>query len=91
MGRLERRIFALNDEIDRIAVELRQVEAELDVHRHLDSDAQRDAAVYDSPLDREDARETNADVARFERLVETLGNRIDSLSAKRARLLEKLK
>jgi len=90
MGRLERRIFALNDEIDRISAELHQAEAELDVHRHLDSDAQRDAAVYDSPLDREDARETTADVARFERLREHLLDRIEEVTAKRDRLLEKL-
>jgi len=89
MGRLERRIFALHDEIDRIAAELRQAEAELDVHRHLDSDAQRDAAVYDSPLDREDARETTADVVRFERLVDHLIAKIEEVTAKRDRLLEK--
>lgn len=90
MGRLERRIFALNDEIERLEFELRQARAELDVHRHLADDAARDAAVSDSPLDREDARETTADVARFERLVVDFGNRIDAIDAKRSRLLDRL-
>jgi len=90
MGRLERRIFGLNDEIERLGAELRQAEAELSVHRHLADDAVRDAAVYDSPLDREDARETSADVARFEGLIENLTNRIVKVSANRDRLVRKL-
>ena len=90
MGRLERRIFALNDEIDRIDAERRQAEAELDVHRHLADDAIRDAAVSDSSIDREDARETTADVARFERLVDHLHTRLEEVTAKRDRLLAKL-
>jgi len=90
MGRLERRIFGLNDEIRRLGAELRQTEAELSVHRHLADDAVRDAVVYDSPLDREDARETSADVARFEGLIEDLSKRIADVSANRDRLIRKL-
>lgn len=90
MGRAERRIFALNDEIERLHAELAQARAELDVHRHLADDAARDAAVYDSPIDREDERETSADVARFERLVMHLEGQIEQASAKRDRLLAKL-
>ena len=90
MGRLEKRIFGLNDEISRFEGDLDQARAELDVHRHLADDATRDAAVSDSPFDREDARETTADVARFERLVDHLLDKIGELTAKRDRLLDKL-
>ncbi len=90
MGRLEKRIFGLNDEISRFEGELDQARAELDVHRHLADDAIRDAAVSDSPFDREDARETTADVARFERLVEHLLDKIGQVTAKRDRMLDKL-
>lgn len=90
MGRLEKRIFGLNDEISRFEGELDQARAELDVHRHLADDATRDAVVSDSPIDREDARETTADVARFERLVDHLLDKLGELTAKRDRLLDKL-
>ncbi len=90
MGRLEQRIFRLNDEIGRFEAELHQARAELGVHRHLADDAARDAAVSESPFDREDARETSADVARFERLVEHLEAQIGDVTAKRDRLLDKL-
>ncbi len=90
MGRLERRIFKLNDEVARLGDELRRGLAELDVHRHLADDAARDAAVSESPLDREDERETGSDVARFERLVEHLRRRIATTEDKRDRLLQRL-
>ncbi len=90
MGRLEMRIFDLNDEIARFEQELHQARAELDVLRHLADDAARDAAVSESPFDREDARETTADVARFERLVDHLLGRIDATTARRDRLLDKM-
>ncbi len=90
MGRRERRIFRLNDEIERLRGDLEQVRAELDVHRHLAADAERDAAVHDSPFDREDLRETTADVARFESLVGTLEARITALAAKRDHLVDRL-
>ncbi|MEE9298876.1 MAG: hypothetical protein V3V29_07575 [Acidimicrobiia bacterium] len=90
MGRLERRIFKLNDEVARLGDELHRGLAELDVHRHLADDAARDAAVSESPLDREDERETGSDVARFERLVEHLRRRIATTEDKRDRLLQRL-
>lgn len=90
MGRRENRIFKLNDEIARVGEELRLAQEEIWFHRNLNDDAVRDAAVSDSPIDREDARETGADVARFERLIDTLQDRIDDLEAKRAKLLDKL-
>jgi chromosome segregation ATPase len=90
MSRLERRIFKLNDEIRRLEAELRQARAELDNHRSLADDAARDAAVYDTPFDREDLRETTADVARFERLVAHFEDAVGTATSNRDRLLEKL-
>lgn len=90
MDRREQRIFRLNDEIERLEAELSQARTELDVHRHLADDAARDVAVSNSPIDREEARETSADVDRFERVVEVLGSRIVKISAGRDRLIHKL-
>lgn len=90
MSRVEKRIFRLNDEIRRLEAELRQARAELDNHRSLADDAARDAAVYDTPYDREDLRETTSDVARFERLVEHFEMKLAQATEKRDALLEKL-
>jgi len=90
MSRLERRLFRLADEIAHVSEELRQAEEELFVLMHLDDDAQRDAAVSDHPIDRDDARETAADVARFRRLVAHLTGKRDDLESKRQRLLLRL-
>ena len=90
MSALHQRLFRLNEHLGRLAAEERQAAAELEVHRHLDDDARRDAAVSGSPIDREDARDTGADVARFERLVADLQRRRERLEAKRERLLGRL-
>ena len=90
MSRPHERLFRLNERIARLAEEERQAAAELEVHRHLDDDARRDAAVSESPMDREDAREAAADVARFTALVATLQRRRRRLEAKRDRLLARL-
>jgi hypothetical protein len=90
MSRLHQRLFRLNERIAGLAAEERQAAAELEVHRHLDDDAQRDAAVSGSPIDREDARDTAADVERFGRLVADLHRRRERLEAKRDRLLARL-
>jgi hypothetical protein len=90
MARLHQRLFRLNERIARLADEERQAAAELEVHRHLDDDARRDAAVSESPIDREGARDTAADVARFERLLAGLQRQRGRLEAKRDRLLSRL-
>lgn len=90
MARRHQRLFRLNERLDRLAAEERQASAELEVHRHLDDDARRDAAVSGSPLDREDARDTAGDVARFEKVVAGLRRRRERLQAKRDRLLARL-
>ena len=62
-----RRLAALDDRLARLDDELRVVRDELSYHRSLADDAARDAAVYDDPVERENARITARDVARFEK------------------------
>ena len=90
MSLLHRRLFRLNEHLVRLAEGERLAAAELEVHRHLDDDARRDAAVSGSPIDREDARDTAADVARSSRLLAGLQERRRRLEAKRDRLLARL-
>jgi hypothetical protein len=90
MSRLEQRLFKIGDEIARLDDEIHRTAEELAMLRHIDDDAQRDAAVSGAPLDRDDARVTAADVARFERALASLGARRERLAAKRARLLRRL-
>ena len=90
MALLHRRLFRLNERLAHLAEDERRATAELEVHRHLDDDARRDAAVGGSPLDREDARDTASDVARFERLLAGLQEERHRLEAKRDRLLARL-
>jgi len=90
MALLHRRLFRLNERLGRLAEDERLAAAELEVHRHLDDDARRDAAVSGNPIDREDARDTAADVARFRRLLADLGEKRRRLEAKRDRLLARL-
>ncbi len=90
MGRLERRIFQLNDEIAALRDAETLAREELIMHQHIDDDAQRDAAVSDAPIDRADAAETRADVARARSVVEGLIRKREKLEAKRDRLISKL-
>ena len=90
MGLVHRRLFRLNEMLERLAEEERLAAAELEIHHHLDDDARRDAAVSGNPIDREDARDTAADVARFQRLVAGLQEKRRRLEAKRDRLLARL-
>ena len=87
--RLQVRLFRLNDEILRLQEEERLTVEELYVLEHLDDDARRDAAVG-GPLERDDARGTAADVARFRRAVTSLREERERLEVKRDRLLRRL-
>lgn len=91
MGRREDRIFQLNDEIAALARDEQLALSELEVHRHLNDDATRDALVSGNPFDRADARETQADVARFERHIAKLRASRMKLEAKRDKLIDKLR
>jgi len=90
MKRIERRIFGIGDEIERLREAERLAREELVYHEHLDDDARRDAAVSDSPLDRDDARITSQDVARARRVVEKLVARRLRLEERRQTLIDKL-
>ena len=90
MGRLERRLLAITDQLESIREEERLLAEELSFHRALADDAARDAAVYDDPIERENAALTASDVRQFERRLEKLEDRRQKLETRRTRLLEKL-
>lgn len=86
LKRVHRRLFRLNDRIAALEEEATQVAAELEYHRSIDDDAQRDAAVGNY-IDREEAGATAADVRRFEKTLADLNAKIEKLTYKRDRLL----
>jgi hypothetical protein len=90
MGRLERKVLRINERIAALVEEERLVSEELMFHRHLDDDARRDAAVTGHAADVADARETAADVARFERVLDDVRSKRARLEERRQRLLERL-
>ncbi|MDH3308707.1 MAG: hypothetical protein OEO77_14485 [Acidimicrobiia bacterium] len=89
MGRAERKIMAINDQLAALREERRLVTEELVYHRHLDDDARRDAAIGDAE-DRALAYETGNDVRRFERVLAGLDTKTAKLETRRAKLLERL-
>jgi len=91
MGRLERRLLTITDQLHDLTEEQRLIQEELAYHRSLADDAARDAAVFGDPIERENAALTSSDVRRFERRVAKLTDRRQKLETRRARLLEKLK
>ena len=90
MGRLERRLLTITDQLGALAEEERLLAEELAFHRSLADDAARDAAVFDDPIERENAAMTSGDVRRSERRLQKLTDRRQKLETRRARLLEKL-
>lgn len=91
MKRIERRLFKISDEIAALQQAEQLAAEELNYHRHLNDDTQRDAAVSSSPFDRADARGTASDVARFERHIDDLKAKRARLEARRSRLLTRLR
>lgn len=89
MKRVHRRIFRLNEQIAKIDEEANQVQAELEMHRSIDQDAQRDAAVGNY-IDREEAGLTSSDVRSFEKILAMIDERRERLVKKRDRLLARL-
>lgn len=89
LKRVHRRIFKLNEQIARIDEEARQVQAELDMHRSIDDDARRDAAVGNY-IDREEAGLTASDVRSFEKILAMIEERRGRLVEKRDRLVARL-
>ncbi len=89
LKRVHRRIFRLNEKIAKLEKEAAQVEAELEYHRSINEDAQRDAAVGNY-IDREEAGLTAADVKRFETTLADLDSKREKSVTKRDRLLANL-
>lgn len=91
MKRGERRLLKVTDELEALDREEQLLRGELEMHRSLHEDAARDAAVYDTPVERENAHESAKDVGNFQRALASLEGRRRRLEAKRARLLERLR
>jgi hypothetical protein len=83
-------IHTLNGRIAEIDEEILQAGAEVDMLRHLDDDARRDALVTDSSEDRQVARMTAKDLSRAERYVERLRRERAKLVEKRDKSIQKL-
>jgi hypothetical protein len=90
MRRIERKLFQISDEIAALRKDEDLAREELIFHEHLNDDAQRDAAVSDSPIDRADARETASDVERFRRHIEKLRTTRQKLERQRDKLIRKI-
>ncbi len=90
MSRIQRKLLAIMDEVERLVVERRQVEDELSFHRLIDDDAQRDAAVSGLDVDRREAGSTSADVRRFERRLSAIDARLEKLEERRVKLTDRL-
>jgi chromosome segregation ATPase len=89
LKRVHRRLFRLNEKVVKLEDEAGQVEAELEYHRSINEDAQRDAAIGNY-IDREEAGLTAADVRRFESTLADLNSKREALVTKRDRLLATL-
>ncbi len=90
MNRLERKLLRLTDELARLREQERLVAGELEMHRHLHEDAARDAAVHDTPVERENARDAAKDVLRFATVLDGTRKRIARIEGQRQRLLPRL-
>lgn len=86
MKRVERRLLKVMDELATLEREQRLLEGELEMHRSLHDDAVRDATVHETPVDRDNAYESEKDVRNFERALALLTARRASLESKRDRL-----
>lgn len=89
LKRVHRKLFRLNDKIASLEAEIASASAELEFHRSINDDAQRDAAVGNY-IDREEAGATAADVRRFEKTIAKLGTKRETLVERRDHLLATL-
>jgi hypothetical protein len=88
---IEAKLFKINDALEALQREEELVAEELRYHRHINDDAQRDALVSDDWQDRTFARNTSADVERFERALADVRSRRERLERKRDKLLARLR
>jgi len=84
------RIRSLNERIDALHDDLIQLSREVEMLRHIDDDAQRDAAVSDSYEDQSAAKMTRSDVERMAKHVRSMEQTRSRLVTKRDRLIRKL-
>jgi len=84
------RIRSLNERIGAITAGIAQSESELSMLRHIDDDAQRDAAVTANYDDRASAKMTSGDVRRMEKQIGRLQREKARLVRERDRLIVKL-
>lgn len=84
------RIAGINAQISVLDGQIEQVAAERSMLRHIDDDAQRDAAVSGSYDDRAEATRTGADVVRMDKQMARMEGTRSKLVASRDRLIRKL-
>ncbi len=84
------KVRSLSDHIESLDADLDQALHEVEILRHIDDDAQRDAAVSENYDDRAAAKMTESDVARMEKHLRDLERTRAKLVAKRDRLIRKL-
>jgi len=84
------RIKGMTAEIAAIDVDLDQAVAELDMLRHLEDDAVRDALVSEGWDDKVDAKHAKRDVARCVKRIKGLERDREKLVHRRASMIDKL-
>lgn len=84
------RIRGINVQISALEQQIGQVEVEVSMLRHIDDDAQRDAAVSENHDDRAAAKMTQSDVARMVKHIRDMERVHAKLVKKRDRLIRKL-
>jgi hypothetical protein len=84
------RIKSMNSEIAAVDADLDQAVAELDMLRHLEDDAVRDALVSEGWDDRVDAKHAKRDVARCEKRIKGLERDRQKLVKRRTAMIDKL-
>ena len=90
MGNALDRIRGINAQISALELQIDQVEVEAEILRHIDDDAQRDAAVSENYDDRAAAKMTQSDIARMDKHIHDLERTHAKLVKKRDRLIRKL-
>jgi len=84
------KIRSLSSHIESLDGDLIQAREEIEILRHIDDDAQRDAAVSENYDDRAAAKVTHSDVVRMDKHIRDLERTHAKLVTKRDRLIRKL-
>jgi hypothetical protein len=87
VSRIERKLLKILDELEMLDQQRLLITAELEAHRHIDADAQRDAVLGIDPLE---ATSTRDDVVRFHGLLEDLRKRREKVERIRDSLTARL-